>query len=244
MSYESEMKITKMIWVNGDKSGPGYHHETIEVGDYRNMPLSKLPIQKKLFRAIMERRQFSNLGSNVGTAIRWVGDTYIVSCRPTWDASKVWDVAVGRRGEYPFMFRSPFTGDPTSGLRPDFYSDGTKMEKVTPKLCYYYYYSVPIATRLNMLGFYIFRKQIAVGRKMNEKTHRMNNVYATVPHLFMKHALIDPPEIGQNNYEVMLNNKGFKEIVIEIPLLKSAWYFRTGTIASESQNRSIDINKI
>lgn len=242
MSYESEMKITKQVWTNDNSIGG--HFETIEIGDYRDKPLSKLPIRKKLYRAIMEKLQFSNLGSNVGTAIRWVDDTYIISMSPTWDTSKVWDIAVGTKGEYPFMFRSPFTGDPTSGHVPSYHDGGIwTMRKVTPDYCYYYYHNVPIATRLGTLGFDTFRKKTAVGRKMNEKTHKMNNVYASVPHLIVNRALITPPEIGQYGYEVV-EKYGCAYGHAEIPLFKYAWYFRDGTIASESQDMTIDVHQI
>lgn len=233
MSYESEMEITKPIWTDN-----GQYEGVKKIGDYRNVPLSKVPIRKRLYRAIMEKRQFSNLESNVATAIRWVGDNYIISFRPTRDSAKVCDIAVGTKGEYPFMFRSPFIGDPTSGLVPSW---GNGSEAASPKQCYYYYYSTPIATRLGTLGFRIYRKKAAVGQKMNEKTHKMNNVYASVPHLIVNRALITPPEIGQYDYEVMTKNgEDFKHTVI--PLFKYAWYFRDGTIASESLKKTVDVH--
>ena len=238
MSYESEMEITKPIWTDN-----GQFEGVKKIGDYRDMPLSKLPIRKKLYRAIMEKLQFSNLESNVATAIRWVGDNYIVSFRSTWNSAKTQDIAVGTKGEYPFMFRSPFTGAPTSGLVPSYNGDTWAMREVTPDYCYYYYHNVPIATRLGTLGFDTFRKKVAVGRKMNEKTHKMNNVYASVPHLIVDRALITPPEIGQYKYEVVKKNGDDYRCTI-VPLFKHAWYFRDGTIASESQAMTIDVNQI
>ena len=76
--------------------------------DWRDYPLSKCPFDIKLIRAIHERKSFSNLGSTVATAIRWEGDYYIITVRGGWkrDGSGDFDIAIGRQGEVPFLFRS------------------------------------------------------------------------------------------------------------------------------------------
>lgn len=232
MSYEDAMRITEVSW-----NPQTNKYTTIQKGDYRDMPLSKLPIAKKLYRAIMEKRSFSNLGSTVSTAIRWEGDYYIISFAPFWQKDFVLDIAVGEQGKLPFMFRSPFTGDPTTGELHYNWKDET--QKATPAECYSWNHSQSIVSRLADLGFIIQRGKTSVGRALNEKTGRMNNIYANVPQIEIYDVLIEPPEVGTNNWELVHNRDNPHSVWI--PLFKFAWYFRNGNLALDSQDKTIKL---
>lgn len=172
--------------------------------DWRDYPLSKCPFDIKLIRAIHERKSFSNLGSTVGTAIRWEGDYYIITVRGGWkrDGSGDFDVAIGRQGEVPFLFRSPYIKNPEGGMlthtkyvpgQPDFWNGSYKevTEEAEPKYIYSNYYCPRIVTRLNQLGCLTTRRQTPIKTIINPDTNRKNTLKANCPCLIIHHSTIE-----------------------------------------------------
>jgi hypothetical protein len=214
---------------------------------YLDMPLSKCPIAIKIIRAIQERKSFNNLGSSVATAVRWVGDFYVVSVREYTQAGK-WediDIAAGRQGEVPFAFRAPYTFDPESPTRiaPVYEKDPITNKYATvyrdiydtPKGMYANAYSVSFQTRLSTLQVHVYRKKAAVGTKINPATGRKNKIYASVAHYNVYHDNGDVFPIWMNlsdRLEQISKQNSDKEISFaplkRIPLIKFGWYTRTG----------------
>lgn len=249
MSYAEEMKYKLHVYNKGKNTFD------VEERSYLDLPLSKCPIRIKMFRAIMEHKSFSNLGSTTATAIRWEGDYYIVSMR-VWlsDERKCHDVdiAVGRQGKVPFMFRSPYNADPT---KEQIYSyrydnrckDGYKYELVDcdPKQRYHYCHDQSIATRLDQLQCINTRMSKCVRTVINPNTKRKNKLKASVSCVRVHPSTNVEYEIGSDWWDVNPTKDGeettfFKEI-IWTPLFKRAWYYRSGAIASESQEDKIQL---
>lgn len=177
--------------------------------DWRDYPLSKCPFDIKLIRAIHERKSFCNLGSTVATAIRWEGDYYIITVRGGWkrDGSGDFDIAIGRQGEVPFLFRSPFVKNPDVGVlthmkyvplirkngTPDYINGSYKevTEEADPKYIYSNYYSPRIVTRLDQLGCLTVRHQTPIKTIVNPDTHRKNTLKANCPCLIVHHSTIE-----------------------------------------------------
>lgn len=195
----------------------------------------------------MEGRSFNSLKSTNSTAIRWEGDYYIVSYRPLYSEDSIMDIAVGEKGLVPFMFRSPFIGDPRCGKVHDYYYDyDTKETKfrmidATPKECYSRYYNGSIVIRLRDLGIDIGKMKYFFGSVMNEETHRMNKIYAIVPVLEVLSELIEPYEIGSEGWEIVNKSTSSFHSHTRAPLLQPAWYFRDGTLALDSQDKTIKL---
>ena len=246
MSYEDAMIRDHYKWNDETKA-----YETVHQ-DLTKMPLSKLPIQKRLLRAIKEGRSFTNLESTAHTAIRWKEDYYIVSYRPLYSMDSILDIAVGRKGEVPFMVRSPYTGDPTEGKIDCFvWNEKTHIESIrtrdaSPSECYSYHVNNSISTRLADLGIYTYRRKVCIKSVLNEKTHHMNKIYANVPTIDIYQELVDAYPIGMNSYEILhdIHSKHPDEpapMPKNIPLLKFAWYFRNGSLALDSQDKTIKL---
>jgi hypothetical protein len=180
-----------------------------------------MPIKKKLFRAIMERRSFSNLGSTTRTAIRWEGDYYIVSM-DVWDRdkrkNKEMDIAVGRQGKVPFIFRPAYTNDPTLDTLLDYVWNSKKQDfdypvvKADPKQRYSACYEQSIATRLDQLQCICCRSRTAVGTTINPKTKRKNKIYASVPHIRVHTLTNDEFEIGSDWWDLLRKSAGLPKL--------------------------------
>lgn len=241
MSYKDIMIRDYDKWNDKTNSYDHIHQ------DLTKIPLSKLPIDARLCRAIMEGRSFTNIKSTNSTAIRWEGDYYIVSYRPLYSEDSTMDIAVGEKGRVPFMFRSPFIGDPRCGKIHHYYwdydSNDTKctMVDATPRECYSHYYNPAIATRLHDLNIDIEKTKYTFGSVMNENTHRMNKIYANVPALNVFSDLIRPYEIGSYAYEIINASTASSHSHTLAPLLQPAWYFRDGTLALDTQDKTIKL---
>lgn len=267
MSYESEMKYCFHVF---NKTTNRYDQKE---GSYLDMPLSKCPIEKKMMRAIVERKSFSNLGSNTATAIRWAGDYYVVSMR-VWDPdirkNKQFDIAVGVQGKVPFMFRAPYTNDPTLDTYIDPQWDWKKekwnyvKEKCDPKHRYSVCYNQSIVHRLDQLQCLTVRERTPVGTTINPKTGRKNKIYASVAKLRIHTLTNEEFDIGDDWFDLLRAAHGLPKLdsakdrfsqeceeqidsdeffrhLTWIPMFKMAWYYRNGTIANESQDNIIKL---
>lgn len=215
MSYEAEMKYCTHTY------NPKTNKYEADEHSYLDLPLSKMPIEKKLFRAIMERRSFSNLKSTVRTAIRWEGEYYIVSMI-VWDRdtrkNKEMDIAVGRQGKVPFIFRPAFANDPTLDTLVDPVWNSKKqgweypVVKVDPKQRYSACHEQGIATRLDQLQCICCRSRTAVGTIINPKTKRKNKIYASVPHIRVNTLTNDEFEIGSDWWDLLRKSAGLPKL--------------------------------
>jgi hypothetical protein len=215
--------------------------------DWRKAPLSKCPIEVRIHRAINEGRSFSNPSSLVATSLRWEKNCWILSMHlaiynmgdPSMQSSAEYDIAIGMMGKAPFMFRSPYVGDPTKGIIPSWEPDkdgnGYQLEWVKadkPSECYSSWFKCQaIVSRLSDIGIFVEGRRTVIGSKLNEKTGRQNKIYATVPSVWVMPKLayadrsIDndigdyPPEHIGGSY---------------LPMLKQGWYDPAGNLLIET----------
>lgn len=164
-------------------------------------PISRLPIIPKMEACIREGKSFNNLGSTLGTAIRWEGGFWILSTT-SWRSrpNKVYertaiDIAVGRKGERPFLIRPPYLDDP----RAEYYyqqhwvfnngNGRSVIEKIKAEVTddlYASYIDRTMQRRLDALQCVTFMRKFATDTIINPKTKRKNkirkNVYWLVCH--------------------------------------------------------------
>lgn len=158
-------KITRVIW-----SKPKY-----------NGSPSSMPIHDRLIHSITNGIPFNSPNSTTETSLDWFGNFYILY-------HGGFPVAVGKKGCYPFMFRTPYRCS-------DFGSKQSRKIKYGDdyKNGQYCYYCTSGASRLADLRIWLSYKKGVVGRKLNEKTGRMNNIYQSCPQITVStDSLIDP----------------------------------------------------
>lgn len=217
--------------------------------DWRDAPLSRCPIETRIHRAINEGRSFSNPKSLTATSLRWSGDFWILSMSlcpydmeapiPDRPEPVEYDIAIGNKGKAPFMFRSPYVGDPTKGLVPtwvqnknDPYHHLAWRDADDPSECYSSWFKCQsIVSRLSDIGIFVEGKWAAVGSKLNEKTGRQNKIYATVPHVWVmpKLAYADRSidnDIGDYPQEHIRG--------LYLPMFKQGWYDPAGNLLIET----------
>lgn len=235
-------RIVEPIWF--------YDDHTYEKTPIEKVPLSKLGIFHKLRKAIIYGEEFRTLGSSNRTAVRFISDDiYIVSMSNSrWSSGprREIDIAVGYKGQIPFMFRSPFVGDPLMDLdemRKDGWCHPTR------SAAYSYVFESVFATRLQDLCICTGRAKTKVGEVKNEKTGRMNAVYASVPVLtyhpdvlaqlhFNERIEFDTEAKDDNNW------KRFHAEKKNIPLFEWAWYFRNGVMVPNAPHHDDSIEKM
>ena len=275
MSYESEMELTRY------KLNPQTKKYDIIHDSHLNYPPSKNPISVKLWRAIHDRLSFNNLGSTVCTRIRWVGNFYIVSFRTfslgLGDRGMNWtgrlpmtgcgevDIAVGRQGEYPFMFRSPSSGIPNKK-----YANSELSEPERLKESYHWFRTIDMYKRLEQLGCVFSSDRVKIGEFINPNTGRKNKISVSAP--FLRIISIDgttPTAIGDTmedlagrivdpTFDPMDENdpRHESEYIQEyfnkrwdmirnsmrwVPLLTAGWYFRnSGKLIKETIKPNIE----
>lgn len=275
MSYES-----KMLLVRYELDQQTKQYQTIN-DSYLNYSLSRNPFEVKLCRAIHDRLSFNNLGSTVCTRIRWVGNFYIVSfrsfslglgeCGMNWTGRLPMvkcgeiDIAVGRQGEYPFMFRSPFSGFPNKK-----YADSELSEAERAKETYRWFRNMDMYKRLEQLGCICSSDRVNIGEFINPNTGRKNKISVSTPHLRtvsingttptaigdtledVAGQLVDPTfdPINENDprhgteYASEYFNKRWqivKDSIHWVPLLTAGWYFRqSGKLIKETITPNVE----
>lgn len=275
MSYES-----KMLLVRYELDQQTKQYQTIN-DSYLNYSLSRNPFEVKLCRAIHDRLSFSNLGSTVCTRIRWVGNFYIVSfrsfslgfgeCGMNWTGRLPMvkcgemDIAVGRQGEYPFMFRSPFSGFPNKK-----YADSELSEAERAKETYRWFRNLDMYKRLEQLGCVCSCDRVNIGEFINPTTHRKNKISVSAPHLRtvsingttptaigdtledVAGQLVDPtfdpidendPRHGTEYVSEYFNKRWqiVKDSIHWVPLLTAGWYFRqSGKLIKETITPNVE----
>lgn len=232
-------------------------------------PISRLPIIQKMEACIKEGQSFNNLGSTLGTAIRWEGDFWILStttwrCEPdkAYERTAV-DIAVGRKGERPFLIRPPYLNDPRAEYyyQPRWvYNNGSGrsvMEKIKTEVTddlYARYIDRTMQRRLDALQCITFMKKFATDTIINPETKRKNkirkNVYWLVCHGCArgKDLSIDATPIpwepdyhAYGDIDPWVNRPKYHEEPnpiykrFDVPLVEYGWYFSTtGQLAFKS----------
>lgn len=228
------------VFPNEDKRRWNYKTQQYE-GDIipcSKIPLSKLTIRNKIRESICRGKGFCQLSHSPYTAVRFIGDIYIVSIASfhSGDMTPV-DFAVGRKGEIPYMFR-PYTSDPTDidRLKTKYWQNPDIQDS------YRCAFDHTAAIRLSEIGIDLSRSRTGVGTIINPKTHRKNKVYATVTHLSIVPSLLQLNGIYDSYYnedatedEYDYYDPEFNKVVYSgrkyIPLFDFAWYYRNGTKA-------------
>lgn len=218
--------------------------------DWRDAPLSRCPIETRIHRAINEGRSFSNPKSITATSLRWSGDFWILSMclcpydmeapiNPARDEPVEYDIAIGRKGKSPFMFRSPYVGDPTKGRVPmwaqnkndhGYHLEWRKADD--PSECYSSWFKCQaIVSRLSDVGIFVMGKRAAVGSKLNEKTGRQNKIYATVQSVWVAPKLAYADRSIDND----INDYPYERILrTYLPMFKQGWYDPAGNLLMET----------
>lgn len=227
-----------------------YSYETYTYGckweDWRAAPLSRCPIKPRIHRAINEGRSFSNPKSVQATSLRWEKDLWILSMYTrVFDMNKnpddadatEFDIAIGRKGERAFMFRSPYIFDPSKNLIPGWdydyknkksislWHEPDDMHNCSP---YQWAKNQSIVSRLDNIGICMCGDKTPVGTKINEKTKRPNKIYATVQCLEVFPSLAYqrlPIDYDWGDYP-----DGIYAERTWIPLLTQGWYDPAGNL--------------
>ncbi len=234
-------------------------------------PISRLPINQKMEACIKEGKSFNNLGSTLCTALRWEGDFWILSTAVWRDNGESYgqvavDIAVGRKGERPFLIRPPYCDDPRKKFlwEPTYqYRDGRYFKTVMKKKdvdvqddLYARFIDRTMQRRLDALMCYTYMKKYATDTVINPKTGRKNkirkNVYWLICHGCPrgKDLNIDATPISwETDYHAYgdidpwVNRPRYHKEPnpiykrFEVPLVKYGWYFSTtGQLAFESDN--------
>ena len=211
--------------------------------DWRDAPLSRCPIETRIHRAINEGRSFSNPSSLVTTSLRWEKNCWILSMYlaiykvgdPSMQSATKYDIAIGEMGKAPFMFRSPYVGDPTRCRIPKWvhHKDCSHLEwaDADPSDCYARFKSQSIVSRLSDIGIFVEGKRAAVGSKLNEKTGRQNKIYGTVPHVFVA------PKLAYADRSIDNDVCDYPDEHIRglyLPMFKQGWYDPAGNLLIET----------
>ena len=147
------------------------------------------------------------------------------------------------------MFRSPFIGDPLMDLdemRKDGWCHPTR------SAAYGYVFESTFATRLHDLCICTGRAKTKVGEVKNEKTGRMNAVYASVPFVryhpdgMAKHYFNERFEFDEAEESRMAQEyRKFYDVERKtIPLFEWAWYFRNGVMVPNAPHHNDSIEKM
>lgn len=160
---------------------------------------SSLPIYRRLEYSIDHGIPFNAANTTTGTSLDWFGDYYIVY-------HDTYPIAVGMKHRKPFMFRVPFHAQDLG----EKWSRTIKFLDDDPQ--HYYYYDTSSATRLGNLGVWLSYKKACVGRERNEKTGRMNNVYARCPQITITGNVLPIDEFIDDSPEIKKCCKSVKVI--------------------------------
>lgn len=214
--------------------------------DWRKAPLSRCPIKPKIHRAINEGRSFSNPKSIQATSLRWEKDLWVLSMNIcVFDMNKnpddmdraEFDIAIGRKGERAFMFRSPYIFDPSKNLIPiwDYDHENKKVDcswkepdAIHDTSPYQKAKNQSIISRLYDIGICIRGKRRIIGTKINEETKRPNKIYAAVQCLEVF------PSVAYQRMSIDMNVTDVPDYSWEertfVPLLVQGWYDPAGNL--------------
>ena len=175
------------------------------------------------------------------------------------------DIAVGRQGEYPFMFRSPFSGIPNKK-----YTDSELSEAERAKETYCWFRNIDMYKRLEQLGCVFSSDRVKIGEFINPNTGRKNKISVSAPHLRIVNIsgtmltaigdtmgdlagrIVDPTfdPMDENDprheseYAQEYFNKRWDMIrnsMRWVPLLTAGWYFRnSGKLIKETIKPNIE----
>lgn len=163
-------KIARVIWPEPKRDGPP----------------SSMPIHDRLIHSITNGIPFNSPGSTTETSLDWFGNFYILY-------NGGFPLAVGKKDCYPFMFRTPYRGRDWGSKQSRKIKFGHEYNRNNGQ--YYYYYYTNGATRLGDLRIWLSYRKGVVGRRLNKKTGRMNNIYDSCPQITVNtHRLLDPTD--------------------------------------------------
>lgn len=231
------------------------------------VPIYRVPIRDRILRCIKTGECFNALNQQLATALRWENGFWILSVRVYRNTKDKYsmpvdlDIAVGRKNEYPFLIRSPYTDDPRANKiyvphwpknwwsKPG--SHEPVMHEAELDVKYNHYAEVTDMTmirRLDMLHAVTIMQKRGVDEFINPETGRKNKARKNVRHLFCYMceegmALnIDSPWVAHakdmwspdpnKKYHWIRNPKYNFQVV---PMIEYGWYFATsGKLAFKS----------